>query len=125
MARLETLLCEAGIESNESTTIEALRQEVARLRKALVAPEAREGATGARPADTRRRRTAVERSPDQKDTIRTLRKEITRLNNEVVRRDKQLLQPEQAPRPLTDGSNRGRCAFVAGRLSSRRQGNFP
>ena len=31
-------------------------------------------------------------SPDQKDTIRTLRKEINRLNNEVVRRDKQILQ---------------------------------
>ena len=92
VARLETLLCEAGIESNESTTIETLRKEVARLRKALVAPEAREGAIGARPADTRRRRTALERSPDQKDTIRTLRKEITRLNNEGVRRDKQNLQ---------------------------------
>ena len=47
---------------------------------------------GPRPADTRRQRTALERSPDQKDTIRTLRKEITRLNNEVVRRDKQNLQ---------------------------------
>ena len=34
VARLEMLLCEAGIESNESTTIEALRKEVARLRKA-------------------------------------------------------------------------------------------
>ena len=31
-------------------------------------------------------------SPDQKDTIRTLRKDITRLNNEVVRRDKRILQ---------------------------------
>ena len=45
-----------------------------------------------KPAETRRRRTALERSPDQKDTIRTLRKEITRLNNEVVRRDKRILQ---------------------------------
>ena len=35
VARLETLLCEAGIESNESTTIETLRKEVARLRKAV------------------------------------------------------------------------------------------
>ena len=92
VARLETLLCEAGIESNESTTIEALRKEVARLRKALVAPEAREGAIGPRAAETRRRRTALERSPDQKDTIRTLRKDITRLNNEAVRRNKHILQ---------------------------------
>ena len=92
VARLETLLCEAGIESNESTTIEALRQEVARLRKALAVPQAREGAIGARPAQSRWRRTALERPPDQKDTIRTLRKEITRLNHEGVRRDKQLLQ---------------------------------
>ena len=92
VARLETLLCEAGIGSNESSTTEALRKENARLRKALVAPEAREGAIGPRPAETRRRRTALERSPDQKDTIRTLRKEITRLNNEAVRRDKQILQ---------------------------------
>ena len=92
VARLETLLCEAGIGSNGSSTTEALRKENARLRKALVAPEAREGAIGPRPAETRRRRTALERSPDQKNTIRTLRKEITRLNNEAVRRDKQILQ---------------------------------
>ena len=92
VARLETLLSEAGIGSNESSTTEALRKENARLRKALVAPEAREGAIGPRPAETRRRLTALERSPDQKDTIRTLRKEITRLNNEAVRRDKQILQ---------------------------------
>ena len=92
VARLETLLSEAGIGSNESSMIEALRKEVARLRKALVAPEARQGAIGPRPAETRRRRTALERSPDQTDTIRTLRKDITRLNNEAVRRDKQILQ---------------------------------
>ena len=92
VARLETLLFEAGIESNESSKIEALRKEIARLRKAMVAPEARQGAIRPRPAETRRRRTALERSPDQKDTIRTLRKEITRLNNEVVRRDKRILQ---------------------------------
>ena len=44
------------------------------------------------PAGTRRRHTALEQSPDQKDTIRTLRKDITRLNNEVVRRNKRILQ---------------------------------
>ena len=92
VARLETLLSEAGIGSNESSTTEALRKENARLRKALVAPEAREGAIGPRPAETRRRLTALERSPDQKDTIRTLRKDITRLNNEAGRRDKRILQ---------------------------------
>ena len=92
VARLETLLSEAGIESNESSKIEALRKEVARLRKALTVPEAREGAVGPRPAETRRRHTALEQSPDQKDTIRTLRKDITRLNNEVVRRFKRILQ---------------------------------
>ena len=92
VARLETLLSEAGVESNEDSTIEALRKENARLRKALAASKAREGAIGRRRAETRRRRTTLERSPDQKDTIRTLRKEITRLNNEAVRRDKQVLQ---------------------------------
>ena len=92
VARLETLLSEAGVESNEDSTIEALRKENARLRKALAASKAREGAIGRRRAETRRRRTTLERSPDQKDTIRTLRKEITRLNNEAGRRDKQVLQ---------------------------------
>ena len=90
--RLETLLSEAGVESNEDSTIEALRKENARLRKALAGSEAREGAIGRRRAETRRRRTTLERPPDQKDTIRTLRKEITRLNNEAGRRDKQVLQ---------------------------------
>ena len=61
VARLETLLWEAGIESNESSTVEALRKEVARLRKALAAPEAREGAIGLRPVQTGLRRTTVER----------------------------------------------------------------
>ena len=91
VARLETLLWEAGIESNESSKVEALRKEVARLRKALATPRAPQGAVGPRPVETRRRRTTtVERSPGQNDTFRTLRKEITRLNKEVVRRDKEL-----------------------------------
>ena len=46
MARLETFLSEAGIESNEGSTIEALRKETARLRKALAGSEARERAIG-------------------------------------------------------------------------------
>ena len=92
VARLATLLSEAGIESNEGSAIEALRKENARLRKALAGSEARESAIGPRAAKIHRRRTALERSPDQKDTIRTLRKETTRLNNETVRRDKRILQ---------------------------------
>ena len=55
VARLETLLSEAGVESNEDSTIEALRKENARLRKALAGSEAREGAIAAggaqRPVD--------------------------------------------------------------------------
>ena len=99
VARLETLLSEAGIGSNESSKIEALRKEVARLRKALTVPEAREGAVGPRPAETRRRHTALEQSPDRKDTIRTLRKDITRLNNEVGPAGQADPPAEQAPRP--------------------------
>ena len=92
VARLATLLSEAGIGSNEGSTIEALRKENARLRTALAESEARESAIGPRAAKIHRRRTALERSPDQKDTIRTLRKEATRLNNETVRRVKRILQ---------------------------------
>ena len=92
VARLENLLWEAGIESSKSTTNEALRQEVARLRKALAAPEAREGAIGPRPVQTGRRRTTVERPPGQKDTIRSLRTALGELRKEVVRRGKQIVQ---------------------------------
>ena len=74
VARLETLLCEAGIKSNESSTIEALRKEVARLRKALVAPEAREGVIGPRPADTRRQRTALARLPQLEPVFNQFRR---------------------------------------------------
>ena len=49
VARLETLLSEAGIASAFDTA-GALRKENARLRKALAASEAREGATGPWPA---------------------------------------------------------------------------
>ena len=91
VARLETLLSEAGIASAFDTA-GALRKENARLRKALAESEARESAIGPRAAKIHRRRTALERSPDQKDTIRTLRKEATRLNNETVRRVKRILQ---------------------------------
>ena len=92
VARLENLLWEAGIESSKSSTIEALRQEVARLRKALAAPEAREGAIGPRPVQTGRRRTTLERPPGEQDTIRSLRTELGELRKEVVRRGKQIVQ---------------------------------
>ena len=92
VARLETLLCEAGIESSESSRVQTLRKEVARLRMALATPETREGGLGPRPAQTRRRRTtSVERSPSQKDTIRSLRTELGELRKEVVRRGKQIV----------------------------------
>ena len=116
VARLETLLSEAGVESNEDSTIEALRKENARLRKALAGSEAREGAIGRRRAETRRRRTTLERSPDQKDTIRTLRKEITRLNNEAGRRDKQVLQLNK--RLDREQQRTERIRGTAGKLSS-------
>ena len=89
VARLETLLSEAGIASALDTA-EALRKENARLRKALAASKAREGTAGPQPAQTRTRRTAVERSPEQKETIRSLRTELHRLGREVVRRDKEI-----------------------------------
>ena len=86
VARLETLLSEAGIASAFDTA-GALRKENARLRKALAASKAREGATGPWPAPPRRR-TVLEPSPDQKETVRSLRTELRRLDKEVVRRDK-------------------------------------
>ena len=86
VARLETLLSEAGIASAFDTA-GALRKENARLRKALAASKAREGATGPWPAPPRRR-TVLEPSPDQKETVRSLRTELRRLDKEVVRRNK-------------------------------------
>ena len=87
VARLETLLSEAGIASAFDTA-GALRKENARLRMALAASKAREGATGPWPAPPRRR-TVLEPSPDQKETVRSLRTELRRLDKEVVRRDKE------------------------------------
>ena len=60
VARLETLLSEAGIASTLDT-VEVLRKENARLRKALTASKAREGAPGPRPAEAHRRHTALDR----------------------------------------------------------------
>ena len=63
VARLETLLSEAGIASAFDTA-GALRKENARLRKALAASKAREGATGPWPGPLScRRRSARSRNP--------------------------------------------------------------
>ena len=107
VARLETLLSEAGIASAFDTA-GALRKENARLRKALAASKAREGATGPWPAPPRRR-TVLEPSPDQKETVRSLRTELRRLDKEVVRRDKEIAPAEHAPRPGEgeDGEHQG------------------
>ena len=94
VARLETLLSEAGIASAFDTA-GALRKENARLRRALAASKAREGATGPWPAPPRRR-TVLEPSPDQKETVRSLRTELRRLDKEVVRRDKEKLKARLA-----------------------------
>ena len=67
VARLETLLIRSRHRVGlRGSTTEALRKENARLRKALAASKAREGAIGAVPAPPRRR-TVLEPSPDQKD----------------------------------------------------------
>ena len=80
VAHLRKLLSEATEPSEDDTTM-LLSDEVARLRKALAASQARKG-TG------RRRVGVVDRSPGQMHTIRSLRKENTRLKKEVVRCDK-------------------------------------
>ena len=62
---------------SEDGMVVSLRDEVARLREALAASEARKVATG--------RRTGVERSPDHTGASRSLRTENKRLNKELVR----------------------------------------
>ncbi len=87
VAHLKTLLSEAGIESSEIGKVEALRKEIARLRRALAAEPGKATA-----GEARRARTALEQAQQRKDTIRTQRKEIVRLNREVARRDKELVR---------------------------------
>ena len=70
VARLGTLLSEAGVEPGKRSTIVSLRMEVARLRKAAPSSAARSG-----PAPRR------SRNPEQ--TIAPLREENTRLKKEV------------------------------------------
>ena len=87
MTRLKTLLSETGADSSETEKVEALRKEVARLRRALAAAPGKD-TTG----EARRARTALEQAQQRKDTVRTLRKEIARLNKEVARRDKEIVR---------------------------------
>ena len=84
VARLETLLSEAGIGSSEIGTIEALVKEVAQLREILAEPEGAEDIVGWHSAEARPDRAFPEEAR-LRVTIKTLRKDITRLNREVGR----------------------------------------
>ena len=79
VARLETLLSQAGVESSKRTTIVSLRMEVARLRTALQASQARNDSSGSPSAQNARLRKSLERFHDQKDEIVALRKEAAAL----------------------------------------------
>ena len=86
VARLEALLSEAGGQSSEAATIEALSKEVARLQDALAAPPARRGGAGRQSdGEASRARTALEEAPQRRETVKALRTEITRLSREVGR----------------------------------------
>ena len=87
VVRLETLLSEAGIASDETGSLEALSKEVVRLREALAEPEGMEGIVGWHSGEARRDRASPEEAR-LRVTIRTLRKDITRLNREVGRGNK-------------------------------------
>ena len=70
VTRLEKLLSQAGVESRKRCTIMSLRMEVARLREAVPAAEARPGAT-------------PRRSWNPEETIASLRAENARLKKEA------------------------------------------
>ena len=92
VARLQALLSEACARSSEGALVEALSKEVARLQDALAASPPRRGGTGRQSAEeARRARTALEEAPQRRETIKTLRKEITRLSREVGRGNKAIL----------------------------------
>ena len=82
LARLEGLLCEADVASSESSTIEALRNTVLRLRMAVSTSEPRESKSRSRSGATRQVGTLPESPKGPKDTIRWLRTEVGRLRNE-------------------------------------------
>ena len=78
VAHLQELLSEARSGSSEFCTIEALRDEVARLHKAL-ASKGRKDATGPLSRENARLRKALERSQGQKDEVVVLRGEVSAL----------------------------------------------
>ena len=79
VARLEKLLSEAGVDSRKRGTITSLRMEVVRLRQDLRASEAAKDTASVRPP-----KAAPTRKPD-KDTIRTLRREVASLTRKNAR----------------------------------------
>ena len=84
VARLEKLLSEAGVDSRKRSTITSLRLEVVRLRRDLRASEATKDTAAVRP-----HKTAPTRKRD-KDTIRTLRREVDSLTRKNARLGKAL-----------------------------------
>ena len=84
LARLRPLLLEAGLEPGKLRMIGSPRDTVA-------ASKTRKDAVGRAFGQEHRGRVAPEGVRHQKDTINTQRKEITRLNREVIQRGKQLL----------------------------------
>ena len=87
IARLETLLSEAGIASDEAGAVEALGKEVVRLREALAGPEAVPDTAGRHCGEARRDGASPEEAR-LRVTIKTLRKDISKLNREVGRRNR-------------------------------------
>ena len=78
VARLQESLSEAHTGSSETGTVEALRDEVARLHKALES-KARKDVTGPLSRENDRLRKALERSKGQKDEVVALRAEVSAL----------------------------------------------
>ena len=76
VARLETLLSEDGIASDETGAVEALGKEVLRVREVLTEPDAVTDIVGWHPGETSRDRASREETARLKVTIRTLRKDI-------------------------------------------------
>ena len=84
LARLQPLLLEAGLEPGKLRMIGSPRDTVA-------ASKARKDAVGRAFGQEHRVRVTPEGVRHQKGTINTQRKEITRLNREVIQRGKQIL----------------------------------
>ena len=95
-ARLEKLLSEAGVDSRKRSPLTSLRMEVVRLRRDLRAAKAAKDTAAVRPPKTAPTpkttlppKTAPTRKAD-KDTIRTLRREVDSLTRENARLGKAL-----------------------------------